>query len=95
VSLAELAEDAGAAIFVAGQRMARALRASGLRCEGINFFLADGAVAGQEVWHVHLHVLPRFTDDGFGLRATFLSPERADIDAAAELIRGTLNHLPG
>jgi diadenosine tetraphosphate (Ap4A) HIT family hydrolase len=95
VSLAELPEDAGAAMFVTGQRMARALRASGLRSEGVNFFLADGAVAGQEVWHVHLHVLPRFADDGFGLRATFQSPERAGLDAAADVIRGALSAMSG
>jgi diadenosine tetraphosphate (Ap4A) HIT family hydrolase len=95
VSLAELAEDAGAAMFVTGQRMARALRASGLPCDGINFFLADGAVAGQEVWHVHLHVLPRLADDGFRLSPSFLSPDRAELEAAAERVRGTLNHLPG
>jgi len=95
VSLAELAEDTGATMFVTGQRMATALRASGLPCDGINFFLADGAVAGQEVWHVHLHVLPRLADDGFRLAPSFLSPHRAELDAAAERVRGALNHLPG
>jgi diadenosine tetraphosphate (Ap4A) HIT family hydrolase len=95
VSLAELAEDTGAAMFVTGQRMASALRASGLPCDGINFFLADGAVAGQEVWHVHLHVLPRLADDRFRLSVSFLSSERADLDATAELIRGALSQLPG
>jgi diadenosine tetraphosphate (Ap4A) HIT family hydrolase len=94
VTLAELAEDTGAAMFVTGQRMAGALRASGLPCDGINFFLADGAVAGQEVWHIHLHVLPRFADDGFGLRASFQSPDRSDLDATAELIRGAFNQVP-
>src|SRR5215469_3206640 len=95
VSLAELAESTGAALFVTGQRMARALRASGLPCDGINFFLADSAVAGQEVWHVHLHVLPRLADDGFRINASFQSPDRAELDAAAERVRGALNHLPG
>jgi diadenosine tetraphosphate (Ap4A) HIT family hydrolase len=95
VSLAELAEDTGAAMFGTGQRMASALRASGLPCDGVNFFLADGAIAGQEVWHVHLHVLPRFADDGFRLSATFLSPDRADLDAAADRIRSALDHVPG
>jgi histidine triad (HIT) family protein len=34
----------------------------------VNFFLADGAEAGQEVLHVHLLILPRFENEGFGLR---------------------------
>ena len=45
-----------------------ALRASTLRCGGVNLFLADGEVAMQEVFHVHLHVFPRYVSDGFGLR---------------------------
>jgi len=95
VSLGELPEDAGAAIFVTGQRLASAIRASGLPCDGINFFLADGAAAGQEVWHVHLHVIPRFAGDGFRLSISFLSPDRADLDATAERISGALNDVPG
>ena len=49
----------GARVFRAAHRLARALRRSGLPCEGVNMFLADGEVAFQEVFHVHLHVLPR------------------------------------
>ena len=66
-SLAELPEDAGARMLCIIQRVAAALCASGLRCEGVNLFLADGEAAGQEVFHVHLHVIPRFEGDGFGL----------------------------
>lgn len=94
-ALADLPEPTGGAVFTAAQRMAAALRESGIRCEGINFFLADGTVAGQEVDHVHLHVLPRFAGDGFKLSASFLSPDRADLDATAELIRGAFDQLPG
>lgn len=66
--LADLDPEAGAQIFRVGQRMAAALRQSGLPCEGVNLFLADGEAAGQEVFHAHLHVFPRYTGDGFGLR---------------------------
>ena len=65
--LAELDAEVGAHVFKVGQRVAAALRGSGLRCEGVNLSLADGAVAGQEVFHVHLHVIPRYAGDGFGL----------------------------
>lgn len=50
------------------QALDSAVRASGVRCEGVNFLLADGAAAMQEVFHAHLHVFPRFRGDGFGLR---------------------------
>jgi histidine triad (HIT) family protein len=88
--LADLDSDDGAAVFRSAQLAANALRATSLRCEGVNLFLADGEAAGQEVFHVHLHVIPRYEDDGFGLR---LPPDhsirpRAELDEAAEALRG-------
>jgi diadenosine tetraphosphate (Ap4A) HIT family hydrolase len=91
--LADLDADDGPRLFRAGERVAAALRRSGLRCEGVNFYLADGAVAGQEVFHVHLHVIPRFEGDGFGLRHPLgygtMTP-REDLDAIASKIRDGL-----
>src|SRR5438309_1220243 len=55
-SLADLDEDAGAHLFRIAMRTAAALRNSGLPAEGINPFLADGAAAFQDVFHLHLHV---------------------------------------
>ena len=54
--------------LVVAQKLAAAIRQSGLKADGINLYLADGEAAGQEVLHVHLHVFPRFAGDGFGLR---------------------------
>ena len=66
--LAQMPAALAGRLMAIGHRLAAALRASGLRCEGINLFLADGEVAGQEVFHVHLHVVPRYPGDGFGLQ---------------------------
>lgn len=68
VRLAELTEEHAEAMFRAAQRMNRALRQSGIRCEGVSLWLSDGEAAGQEVPHVHLHVIPRFAGDGFRFR---------------------------
>ena len=65
--LADLDEEEGAQIFRVAQRVATALRKCGVKCEGVNFFLADGEAAGQEVFHSHLHVFPRYAGDEFGL----------------------------
>lgn len=86
--LAELDEDTGAHLFRVAMRMAAALRASGLRCEGVNLFLADGEAAFQEVFHVHLHVFPRYPGDGFKIDADWTAePSREELDDAAEQIR--------
>ncbi|MFC2106527.1 HIT family protein [Candidatus Bipolaricaulota bacterium] len=72
------------------QQLMNGLREANLRCEGVNLFLADGEDAGQEVAHVHLHVIPRSKDDGFGFR--FASdygnqPQREELDKVAASIR--------
>jgi len=91
--LAELPEDLGAHIFTVATRLAAALRSSGLPCEGINLLLADGEAAFQEVFHTHLHVVPRVPGDGFTIRASAWSdpkPSRDSLEANAEAIRAAL-----
>jgi histidine triad (HIT) family protein len=94
--LAALEPDVGAQIFRVGQRLAKAIRGSGARCEGINFFLADGEAAGQEVFHVHLHVFPRYAGDGFGLRYApgyDVLPDRSAVETMANAVRGALGRI--
>ena len=74
-------------IMELAQRCARAIEASDVQSEGMNLFLADGAVAFQEIFHVHLHVFPRFRGDSFRIRADWnLNPSRADLDSTAASI---------
>jgi histidine triad (HIT) family protein len=61
-----------------------------VKCEGVNFFLADGEAAGQEVFHVHLHVFPRYSGDGFGLKLPadyHERPLREELNEIAQRIR--------
>jgi histidine triad (HIT) family protein len=92
-ALPELDPETGAQMFRVGQRLAGALRRSGLPCEGVNFFVADGEAAGQEIFHVHLHVFPRYAGDGFGLKFGphyNTLPARATLDQIAGQLRHTL-----
>ena len=91
--LADLRGEEGAQIFRVAQRLAAALRRSGVKCEGVNFFLADGEAAMQEVFHVHLHVIPRYRGDGFGFKFApgyFQKPSRGELNEAAGKIRAAL-----
>jgi histidine triad (HIT) family protein len=67
-SIGEVDEVSAVAMWSLARRVAAGLQSSGLRCEAINLFLADGAAAGQEVFHSHLHVIPRWQGDGFGIK---------------------------
>lgn len=88
-SLAELPEEHGAGVFRIAQRLAASLRVSGLRCEGVNLLLNDGAIAGQRVFHVHLHVIPRYEGDERRLRRPPDGPTTPpeELDAVAAAIR--------
>ena len=88
--ISELDEELGTHIFKIAMKLADALRKSGLKCEGVNIYLSDGDIAGQEIPHVHLHVIPRIRGDGFGLRfdeSYFQLPKREELDRAAILIK--------
>ena len=91
--LADLPPETGARMFQVAQRLAAALRRSGLRCDGNNLFLSDGSAAGQDVFHTHLHILPRFAGDGIKLRfgaALAIYPGRQELDRIAAQIKQAL-----
>ena len=45
------------------QKVAQAL-VKAFNLEGFNFFANNGEIAGQSVFHFHIHVTPRYKDDG-------------------------------
>ena len=61
---------------VAG-KIYRAIRKTTIQCEGANIFLSGGSVAGQEVGHTHLHIAPRFANDGHKPGFSHADPEAA------------------
>lgn len=69
------------------QKIAR-WQIAGLGAEGVNLHQANGRPAGQVVPHLHVHVIPRFADDG--LRWNWRAQAYADaseMESFAERIR--------
>ncbi|HEX8515773.1 MAG TPA: HIT family protein [Bacteroidia bacterium] len=80
----------GEQMLKAGVKVASAMKKSDLNCEGVNYLIADGEAAGQEVFHVHLHVFPRFKSDGFGFRFReeyYTLPDRKELEEIAVKIK--------
>jgi histidine triad (HIT) family protein len=73
-----------ARLFAVSSQLAPAVVAAA-GAEGFNVWTANGRAAGQTVFHLHLHVLPRFRTDAFGLRFPKDYPRRADPAALAEM----------
>ncbi|MGH7665649.1 MAG: HIT family protein [Gemmatimonadaceae bacterium] len=96
--LADIDAELAAHLMRVGHAAAAALRTSTLQCEGVNFFLADGEAAMQEVLHVHLHVFPRFRGDGFGLKFSpeyyHRRPERSHLDEIAATLARLMVRSP-
>lgn len=90
----ELDESIAAKMFIIANKINKAIRNSSLKCEGINYFLADGEAAFQEVSHTHLHCFPRYQNDGFKLNFSEqyynAKPERSELHKIAEMLKNAI-----
>jgi histidine triad (HIT) family protein len=57
----DLDPEMAAAVIRSGQKVARAVKQA-FNADGITLMQFNGPVAGQTVFHFHLHVLPRYAD---------------------------------
>jgi histidine triad (HIT) family protein len=72
-----------AATHIAAQRLARRMR-DRLDCEGVNILQSSEPVAMQTVFHTHVHVIPRYSDDGLKLPAHPKPAEQEELAKLAE-----------
>jgi histidine triad (HIT) family protein len=93
--LAEMDEKTGTHLFKVTMRLAQAIRDSGVKCEGVNLFLADGEAAGQEIFHLHILIFPRFKNDSFRVSADWsVKPSRDELDEVAARISRVYQSFP-
>jgi histidine triad (HIT) family protein len=85
----DLDDDLAAAIFKATVKVARAIRtASG--CDGLNIIQSNGQAGQQDVFHFHLHLLPRYHNDAIILDWDFARSDRDVLEQLAGDIRAHL-----
>merc|ERR1712060_439599 len=80
--------DVASDVFSQIPRIARAVRRAA-RSDGVEIIHANGRCAGQTIMHAHIHVIPRFPDDGFTFEGgPLIDNDRGYEDAAriAELL---------
>lgn len=62
-NLYQLPEETAGKAFILAKKLATSMTEK-LGCQGFNIVQNNGEVAGQTVLHFHLHLIPRYTDDG-------------------------------
>ena len=87
-----LPEDVLLATVRTTQRVATALR-DALKPDGINVIQNNGAAAGQVVFHYHVHLIPRWDDDGAVRLWRPQEADQQDLDTVAEELRQVLARM--
>ena len=63
MNIFEMPEEWAAKAFALAKRMSGKMKEV-LGCDGFNIVQNNGAAAGQTVFHFHMHLIPRYRDDG-------------------------------
>lgn len=70
--------------LIVARKLAIALKEE-LGCDGINLLQNNGEAAGQSVFHFHMHLIPRYNNDGMNIpweHLRYIDGEMADLAAA-------------
>jgi histidine triad (HIT) family protein len=87
-TILELSPESAAALMSATQTIAKAVKKS-LNAPGIMLAMLNGAPAGQSVFHVHFHVIPRSAGVDLGMHARGMADPKS-LEPIAARIRDAL-----
>ena len=87
-NLLDLSPESAGALMMTTQRIAKAVK-KGLNAPGIMLAMLNGAPAGQSVFHVHFHVIPRSAGVDMGMHARAMADPQS-LEPIAAKIRSAL-----
>lgn len=79
----ELSDEVASKIYVLAKKLAIALKEE-LDCDGINILQNNEEAAGQTVFHLHMHIIPRYYSDEINVNWT---PGESDSQSLAEMAK--------
>ena len=85
----EISEKDFLAVSKTVHTLAKAIK-EGLKCEGINIYMNNEAPAGQVIFHSHIHIIPRFVNDGYEHWHGKRGIEKNLLEEAGEKIKNSL-----
>ncbi|MDE7014040.1 MAG: HIT family protein [Kineothrix sp.] len=84
-NLFELPDEDASKVMLLAKKMAGRM-AEKLGCDGFNLVQNNGKAAGQTVFHFHLHLIPRYEDDGQTLGWKPLEPTQEELEEVKKII---------
>ncbi|MBR1703685.1 MAG: HIT family protein [Lachnospiraceae bacterium] len=84
-NLFELPEEIAAEVLPVAKKVADKIKAN-LHCDGLNLVQNNGEIAGQTVMHFHMHMIPRYENDGQKILWKPGEPSSEELDATLKQI---------
>ncbi len=84
-NLYELPEECAAGVLPVAKKVAAKMKAN-LHCDGLNLVQNNGEIAGQTVMHFHLHMIPRYANDGQEILWVPGKPSQEELEATMRQI---------
>jgi histidine triad (HIT) family protein len=79
-------------VFVTAQKVAKCIH-SALKLDGFNIVINTGRIAGQSVFHFHLHIIPRSLSDTMRFKPQFKKYDNGQISEIGLKIRQQLEQF--
>lgn len=81
----DVSEDALQKVIVVAKQISGKIKTN-LQADGIRLSQSNDKAAGQEIMHFHLHIIPRYKDDGISMNETGRThPQKADLEELKKL----------
>lgn len=84
-NLEDISDEASAKVLPLAKKIMKTLKEK-LNCEGLNLVQNNGEIAGQTVFHFHMHVIPRYKGDGQLIGWRPQTPEDGELEETLKQI---------
>ena len=76
-------------LMIAAQKVAKSIVKT-FNLEGFNLFANNGEIAGQSVFHFHIHITPRYANDNISFHLTLKKYADGQMKEVADKIRSNI-----
>lgn len=85
----ELDAETASKVFTLATLIARVLKKA-LNCDGLNIIQNNGTIAGQTIFHFHMHLVPRYEGDGHCFLSEQPAGDMEEIEKIRQMIKAEL-----